>query len=51
MIAFPQCYGKDCISLEYLLIQSSDTIETPEWVNHTLNFIKNKTGLPDNTIK
>ena len=47
---FPRCIGSECISIEYLMIQSDDTIETPEWVTHTLDFIKNKTSIPNSEI-
>ena len=32
------------------MIQSDPATPSPLWVNHTLDFIKNKTGLPDSQV-
>lgn len=48
---FPHCMGKDCISLEYVVITSADQPATPDWVSNTISYIKDKTDLANNTVK
>lgn len=49
-IDFPHCEGKDCISLVYMNL-ITDNAKQPAWVDYTINYIHNKTGLDSNQVK
>lgn len=49
-IDFPHCEGKDCTSLVYMSLNMNGSAQ-PAWVDHTMEFIRRKTGLDSSQIK
>lgn len=48
---FPSCIGKDCVSIEYAVIYSNSKDVAPPWIEQSMNYVRKKTGLPNDTIK